>query len=128
MRVLYLTYCSRRKQTAAGMLPAIRRYRSRRIRMVAALAGRERAAFRILSGKYGLITAGRRIPYYDHLLRPEEVAAMTIRVTPQLHGWQRVVFWYDPTDYLTPYRAVMRRAAAAAGVPLRFSRLPVAIP
>lgn len=115
---LYVTYCSRQKRQTAGLLPARDRYRSARIRAVARQAERDGAAFRIFSGKYGLLTAARRIPYYDHLLEPGEVAMMTRKVAPALRGYDRVVFWYDSDDYLTPYRAVMRGAARLAGVRL----------
>ncbi len=118
-RVLYLTYCSRRKRRTPERLPALQRYRSARIGAVARAAERDGCGFRIFSGKYGLLRATQPIPYYDHLLQPDEVPAMTRRLAAGLRGYTAIVFWYAPGDYLTPYRAALRTAARQAGVPLR---------
>ena len=119
---LYLTYCSRRKRKAPGLLPARARYLSARIRAVEKLAEHAGVAFRIFSGRYGLIAPTRRIPWYDHLLLPGEVSAMAKKLAPQLRGRARVTFWYAPDDYLAPYRAALRQAASRAGV--RWRQLP----
>ena len=71
---LFATYCSAEKDGAEGELPAIERYTSERIQGVAAAAKGAQAKFGILSGQFGLITGEHPLPYYDHLLQPEEVS------------------------------------------------------
>ncbi len=112
-RVLVVTYCSRRKNAASGDLPAIERYESPRIRASSDRAAAMGADFRILSGTFGLLRAEDPIPYYDHLLQPEEVAGMVERVIPVLGVYDEVVFTQVPGDYIEPYLAVVTSAAQA---------------
>jgi hypothetical protein len=117
---LLVTCCSREKNTAPGKMPAIDRYSSPRIRAAAEAARLHGVGFRILSGRYGLIEAGRQIPWYDQRLTDDEVAAQVGRVVGQLAGQRlrRVVFVTRPAAVdpgCGPYRRVMAAASEAVG-------------
>jgi len=121
--MIAVTYCSRDKSPAPGLLPAAARYLSSRIRKVQALAAREGCEFRILSGKYGLLRPSEPIPYYDHLLCPGEVAALVQRVAEQLASQpSRDLRYYtrqsDTEAAVRPYLSVMEQACLAVGARL----------
>lgn len=128
-RLAYATYCSARKLTDAGLMPAIARYDSERIREVARRASSEGAVLLILSGRYGLLAAAHEIPWYDHRLAAEEIAALTVQTAARLQamGVGELV-WFtagadrDPDS--EPYTLVMAGACARAGLPLRTLTLP----
>jgi hypothetical protein len=120
---VYCTGCSARKRPDPGLLPALERYDSVRLREVARLAAADGARLLILSGRFGLLAAGAEIPWYDQRLLADEVPAMSTRVAAQLRDARvAVLVWFtvapavDPG--VAPYGEVMRRAAAAAGVSL----------
>ncbi|MGH7600908.1 MAG: hypothetical protein ACREOI_31505, partial [bacterium] len=75
----FCTYCSALKSQAPGNIPAMQRYQSLRIRKVCQAAMELGLEFYILSGEFGLIPSQQPIPFYDHLLRPEEVPVMVER-------------------------------------------------
>lgn len=110
------TTCCARKRRDPELLPAIERYRSRRIRHVAALARRQGRPLLILSGVYGLLAPDDPIPWYDVALRPEAVAALAPRVADQLarRGVSRLHFYARPaaTPGWAPYHDVLARACA----------------
>lgn len=115
------------------MLPAVRRYASPRIRAVHRESRRAGAAFAILSGEFGLIGPWRRIPYYDHLLRAEEVPALVPRITDSLRrrGFRSVRFFHESAranPRLRPYLAAIRRACRRAGIRLTTVELPPRAP
>lgn len=120
---IFCTYCSALKDRAPGDLPVLQRYQSQRIRTVAATAETLVVGFAVLSGKFGLLQANNLIPWYDHLLQPNEVDSMSNLVSKQLTrlGTHRVLFWMRPIDQdplLVPYLAVMQNACHLAGVEL----------
>ena len=85
--VLFATYCSAEKDGASGDLPAIKRYTSDRILGVAAAARGAEARFGILSGQFGLISADHPLPYYDHLLQPDEITERAASAARTLADW-----------------------------------------
>ncbi|MGI5916931.1 MAG: hypothetical protein ACOX9A_10865 [Anaerolineae bacterium] len=120
---IYCTYCSREKDSAPGNLPAVQRYRSARIATVAERARDAGVSLCILSGKYGLIPADHPIPWYDHLLQPEEVPALVETVTAQMAAAGiTAVTWFERTSQddgeIRPYRQTMEQACRVAGVRL----------
>ena len=121
------TACSKRKRRHPALLPAIERYLSRRIRLVAAESRRRGRPFLVLSGRYGVLVPTRKIPWYDQLLRPADVAALASRVVRQLRGLRAssVVFYGRPRRIAGwgPYYEVLERACCTAGIPLRFKRV-----
>ncbi len=118
---LFVTYCSAEKAPDEVPLPALARYRSRRIQAVHEAAEKAGADFRILSGKYGLLTAAQKIPHYDHLLTTDVVARHTALVGGQLDeiAPERVVLFSRPVaedPQIEPYREVMQQACARNGI------------
>jgi len=123
--ILFCTYCSAEKDHTVGLLTANQRYRSRRIREVAAAADDAGAQFAILSGKFGLLRPDDPIPDYDHLLQATEVAELATRVATQLRefGVIQVIFHTRPLTQDTktgPYRHCIEMAAALAELPVSF--------
>ncbi len=114
-RACYVTYCSKEKDDAPGLLPAARRYRTARIPAAATRAAEDGAEFRIFSGEFGLLSPEDPIPWYDHLLRPDEVPAMAARLAVSFAEFGRVIFLYWENDYIEPYLAAVERGARAAG-------------
>jgi NTP pyrophosphatase (non-canonical NTP hydrolase) len=112
---LYVTICSRKKSNVSGSVPAKERYISDRIAKVIDNATRDHANMMILSGKYGLISPEDKIPYYDHLLQPEEVEALQSRVVDVLSRIMpdAVVFYIksDADETWKPYADVIEGAA-----------------
>ncbi|HUP22603.1 MAG TPA: hypothetical protein VNB06_06645 [Thermoanaerobaculia bacterium] len=118
------TACSKRKRREpATPIPASKRYLSPRIRRVLDEAERRGVRARILSGRYGLLSPDRRIPWYDQALRSEDVPAMAAQLERQLRRLRVEVIelWARPasTPGWRPYHDALRHACAAAGVRLR---------
>lgn len=80
----FCTYCSRDKNKEPGKMPAIYRYLDTRIEKVYSAASQLGLGFYILSGEFGLLPPQEPIPWYDHLLRPEEVENLADRMTKQI--------------------------------------------
>ena len=123
------TYCSAEKSAAPGRIPALQRYRSRRISDLAATAAGAGDDFLILSGSYGLITPETPLPWYDHLLQAREVPELADRAAGTLAARKigRVVYHTaDPglEPDVRPYLDVIRLACAKTGVPLEIVILP----
>ena len=117
------TYCSGPKRTDDGLLPARDRYMSARIRDLEAAAARDGRLFLILSGEFGLIRAGAPIPWYDHLLRPDESGALAPRVAEQMRALEISALAYHTADpesvpAVRPYLETLRAACAATETPL----------
>jgi hypothetical protein len=118
------TCCSAQKSHAAGLLPAIERYRSRRIAAIHALAGRRGWRFVILSGRHGLLAPEAPIADYDHLLLASEVETMASRVATQIaatgiEAVEYVTASMESDAHLVPYRDTIARACEMASIPCR---------
>lgn len=119
MRVI-CTYCAAEKRQDVGPLPAIQRYLSSRITDLHRAAVSQGLAFRILSGEFGLLPPEAPIPRYDHLLLPDEVAALMPTVAARLTADQITCLTYHTADpvqvpAIVPYYEVARQACALAG-------------
>lgn len=117
---LVVTYCSGPKRRDPGGLPAVERYQSQRIAGLATSAG---DVFRILSGEFALLTPDELIPWYDHLLLPDEVRELAVTVADQLLEWEADSVQYHTADpeahpQVRPYHEVMVRACRFAGAAL----------
>lgn len=73
---LHITYCSKEKDRTRKDLPAIERYKSKRIKHVKAITDEKDERFAILSGKYGLIDPDENIPFYDELMRERDITRL----------------------------------------------------
>lgn len=92
---IFCTYCSRDKSDEPNFIPAVQRYQSQRINRVYAAASQVGLEFFILSGEFGLLSAQQPIPWYDHLLLPEEVDTLAARMAQQIqdHGISGIVYF-----------------------------------
>jgi len=123
----YCTICSAGKRKDPDPLPAIERYTSPRIKKVYELAKDDDVFFFILSGQYGPLLPTDEIPYYDHLLRPEEIRLMgcEVGIFIEKNGITELVLFLPPEEKgegsspLVPYRqAIQWGAVAAGGIPV----------
>lgn len=126
------TYCAGPKRWDEGLLPAIERYRSHRIRTLALRAAHELRPFRILSGEYGLLPPDAPIPWYDHLLRADEVPALVPRVAIHLADFRITTVEYHTAPLqaeaaVRPYFETMTAACKLAGVELVIEILPAGL-
>ena len=125
----YCTYCSRQKSDDEGKIPALQRYRSQRIAQVNLRATIDGYPFYILSGSYGFIPATYPLPYYDHLLLPEEVDRMVERAARQMQdaGLETLNYYSNDPEYdpnLLPYQTVIVKTCQIVGVKLDLSYFP----
>lgn len=104
---VFCTYCSKEKDEMIDLLPAIHRYKSKRIRKINEAANLLGFPMFILSGEYGLICTDSKIPYYDHLLLQNEVQSLVKeKVEPQLRerDINKIFFFLNPSDpNIKPY-------------------------
>jgi len=126
---VFCTYCSFSKSEEAGEIPAIRRYQSPRIVQVYSAANQLGIPFFIFSGKYGLISPSEPIPYYDHLLSPDEVPAMAETVAGQIgdFGITGIVYFtrsLSDNANLLPYHDAVMLACRAMSIPFLAVELP----
>ncbi|RLG16788.1 hypothetical protein DRN62_03010 [Nanoarchaeota archaeon] len=125
---IYCTICCKEKRRDEGLLPAIERYISKRIRRVYELSKRDGVGFRILSGKFGLLRPEDRIPWYDQKLLPPMVDDMIEVVKRQLksQGITHVVFFAKDKEKFKgwrPYHKVLEKACSESGVKLEVIEL-----
>jgi hypothetical protein len=120
----YITYCSRRKNESAGLLPAVDRYAAPRIKRVRELAASHDARFLIFSGKFGMLKPDEAIPYYDQKLSSSEIPAMALKISGPIGAFDKVVFWVDPLDEIASYLEAVRAAAERVAVELEIRELP----
>ena len=128
---VFCTYCSAEKETAEELLPALRRYRSERIKRIHQAALITGCGFYILSGEYGLLAPDEPIPCYDHLLVADEVEAHAFKLTEQIerYGITQIVFFtlsVSKDEKLAPYHAALRLACALALICLSFVEIDFA--
>jgi len=114
------TYCSRDKSADPGEIPAIRRYKSARIADVYAAAHKLGVGFYILSGEFGLIPPERPIPWYDHLLKAEEVSQLVGIVAGQIkqYGIAGLAYFTQPLAQepnVVPYHDTLAAACSRTG-------------
>lgn len=118
------TYCSANKVRDAGLLPAARRYVSGRIDVLHNIAEQQGIHFCILSGEYGLINGDYPLPWYDHLLVPNEIPRLIEVVQQQLQEKNITEIDYytvspavDPN--VVPYLEVIEKGCANAEIYFR---------
>jgi hypothetical protein len=120
---VFCTYCSREKSTETDNIPAINRYQSTRIEKVYTAASQLGLGFYILSGEFGLLPPQQLIPWYDHLMKPEEVSDLANRMAVQIleYGITRIVYFTssflrDPN--VIPYHDAIVTACSRTSRPL----------
>ena len=128
-KILVCTICCREKVRGEDPLPAIERYRSRRIQKIFRLAEKAGLEFAILSGKFGLLSPDEPISYYDQLLIEADISSISDRIAIFLkeHSIRKILFLLpDPkTDSkLRPYIESMRQGSRNAEVLIRIQYVP----
>jgi len=128
---IFCTYCSAEKETTIELLPALRRYRSERIRRIHESARNAGRGFYILSGEYGLLAPDEPIPCYDHLLAADEIETSAFKLAEQIKRYSvtQIVFFTLPVsldEKLAPYHAALRLACAIASIGLSFVEIDFA--
>ncbi|MEK8024063.1 MAG: hypothetical protein AAB229_09685 [Candidatus Hydrogenedentota bacterium] len=113
-----ITYCCRDKDPAPGLLLAIKRYRSDRIQSLYRQAIEEGSGFLIFSGQFGLLRPDEEIPWYDHMLQPEEIPAMILKICGPLGRYDAATFYYREGDNIASYLEAIRTAADRTAVTL----------
>lgn len=125
-----VTICCKEKQMSPEPLPAHQRYLSRRIDFVAEEAVRLGLPFFIFSGKYGLLAPQDPIPYYDLLLKADQVPSMAAVLGEQLRrrDLQALRFhgWPEDTPGWAAYHEALRQGCSLAGV--AYSFIPCEVP
>ncbi len=98
--MVYSTYCSNKKNRSSHLMPAFKRYQSKRISAIHRTCLTQNIPLLILSGKFGLIKANEPIYYYNYLLKPEDIEEHSNKVAEQLKklGVQDLVFFTIPIE------------------------------
>jgi hypothetical protein len=121
------TTCCKDKRENRELLPATERYISERIDFVAEESGRLGKPFIIFSGKYGVIDADHKIPWYDKKLEPEDVTGMIPIVKSQLleKGVWKIRFYGKPrtTPGWEPYYEVLEQSCDQLGIPITYQEV-----
>lgn len=78
-----LTICSKDKDKSESPLPAIQRYKDKRIAHVFKISRRLSLPMVIFSGKYGLLKTNDLIPFYDLRLEKEHIDKMVEKLVYQ---------------------------------------------
>lgn len=116
------TCCSRSKLAGEGLLPAVERYTSPRVAHVAAESSRLGLPLLLFSGRFGLLDAGERIPYYDDALTDEGVSRLVPVVVRQIRekSVEALVFYARArsTPGWEPYHRVLEAACEETGIRL----------
>jgi len=126
---IFCTYCSKLKDEIIDSLPAIHRYKSKRIRKVNESAKLLDYPIFILSGKYGLISTEQKIPYYDHLLLDNEVENLVNDyVIEQLKKFniEKIFFFQNSSDlFIKPYINAITLACKLTNTPIYFIEIEI---
>ena len=109
MVTIYCTTCSKEKVDNPELIEAIERYKSDRINHVYELSKKDSVDFRILSGRFGLIEASEKIPWYDHMLKAEEVSRMINLVKEQIlqGNIDKIIFFTKDKENYKPYNSLI---------------------
>ena len=119
----FCTICSKDKSNKPGLLEANERYISPRINYVIKIAARESAPMLILSGKYGLISPDKKIPFYDLLLKKSRVEELVTKVIKQCRKLKigELIFYAKSRrkQGWGPYYAVLEQASRRLKIDLK---------
>jgi hypothetical protein len=119
MKIL-CSYCSGPKCSDSGLLPAIDRYRSDRLRDLWCRGRAQNTPLYILSGRFGLLAATEPIPWYDYLLPADEAEVLSHGIAQRLSELGVTDVEYHTADIaltppVRPYLAAIAAACTAAG-------------
>jgi hypothetical protein len=120
-----VTICSRHKHESSQLLPARERYTGEHIKKAEKIAKELALPLFILSGKFGLLSADEKIPYYDYYLEMSAVDNLTNVVAIQLKalGISEVDFYKENKESWIPYETTLKKAADLTGETFRVNQL-----
>jgi len=125
MAKFLITTCSKEKDNAPGLLPAIARYQHPRIQWVHLESKRLGWPMLIFSGEFGLLQPLDPIPWYDHALQMDEVPDLVPRIAKKLKDLavSSLVFYARPaSDHgWDPYHTSLAQACQKADVSLEWT-------
>ena len=106
-------------------MPAEDRYTGEHIAQVKLIARESKNPFYILSGKYGLIFASDKVPYYDYYLEDSAVEALIEKVFRKIQNENitEIEFYSEDKPTWAPYKKVIEDAAKQAGISLSVRQL-----
>ncbi len=112
------TICSRNKDEAPGLVPAVKRYTGKHIPFAEALAKKSGPPLFFLSGKYGLISGQENIPYYDYRLEEDRLGELVKIIVGQIrkNKISEIEFYYEDKPSWVIYRRAIESAAEEAGI------------
>lgn len=99
------------------LMPAIERYRSDRIRSVYEMAQSAGVDFLIFSGKYGMLRPDEPVPYYDHLLQPDDLPAMILKISGPIGRYDSATLFMKSGPDVAKYAEAVQTAADRVAVP-----------
>ncbi|MFW5713309.1 MAG: hypothetical protein ACOCYU_01425 [Brevefilum sp.] len=124
MNEYLITTCSKNKDDAPGLLPAIERYQNSRIEWVYLESIRLNTPMLIFSGEFGLLEPIDPIPWYDHALQMDEISKLIPKIARKLRalGVESLRFYARPASEpgWRPYHAALKQACAEADVTLNW--------
>ena len=120
----YLTICSKKKKLLPYKLPAIHRYKSKRIEWLYRKSLQENMTMFIFSGKYGLLRPEDEIAWYNHKLKMQEVPEIVPRIVEQLktHPISDIYFYAEPktNPNWEPYHIAIEQVCQITNIKLEW--------
>lgn len=120
----YCTICSKEKKSKHGLLPAIERYDSSRIRSVYQEGKQKGVPMIILSGKHGLLSPQDKIEWYDHMIEPEDLLTLITKITYGLHDRNVTKLVFFARERTSPgwelYYSALEITCANLGIPITY--------
>ncbi|MCP4104741.1 MAG: hypothetical protein GY749_04265 [Desulfobacteraceae bacterium] len=115
--IIFCTHCTASKDKTEGLVPAIKRYESNRIRQVYAASLCVGADFFILSGKYHLVKPCQVIPFYDYQLQPEQVLEHSDKIVSQISefGISGILYFTKPVSEDSHAKTYLESVSLACG-------------
>jgi len=124
MAEFLVTTCSKEKNPAAGLIPAIERYQHPRIEWVYLESKRLDLPMLILSGEFGLLRPIDPIPWYDHALGMDEVPDLVPKIALKLEEIkaESLRFYARPASVpgWAPYHAALNQACQKNAVDMKW--------
>jgi len=126
---IYCTTCCKEKASTSKKIAAIDLYLSGRINAIYKWSKKDKIAFRILSGKYGLLQPETKIEWYDKKLEMEDLPQIVPKIAKHLseNEIDEVVFFAKKLDDFPdwkPYYKAIENACLLNNILLNIRLIP----